>query len=189
MSKVPPDSTLPNRILEEDFLYFFCHQSMQEFLAACFIAEMKLKKFKSFTAIEIMGEKAFEYWAVVIQYLSGIILNSEISMDGKLLKSKYCIYELCSCSKIRYLLFSFSSHASFMFLKIFQFLWKRWPYGVSLFAFSSFLKVDPCFKCYRFSLTYTNMKWWGMGKYTMWFSTVRMLSLRNRTSLKIMKYG
>ena len=57
ISKVPPDSTLPNRILEEDFLYFFCHQSMQEFLAACFIAEMNLKKFKSFTVIEISVKK------------------------------------------------------------------------------------------------------------------------------------
>ena len=35
MPKVPSENVISHRLLEKDYFCFFCHQSMEEFLAAC----------------------------------------------------------------------------------------------------------------------------------------------------------
>lgn len=69
MIKVPGSSLLSRHLLEGDFVFFFCHQSLQEFLSASFVAEMGILKFVAFNTNHL-----HEYrWSVVRTFLSGII--------------------------------------------------------------------------------------------------------------------
>ena len=88
MAKVPIENMMCHRLLEKDFFYFFCHQSMEEFLAACYISEMSLDDFEKFAYDQVQDDDKFYYWSFVIQCLYGITLNSEIKLDESLHKSE-----------------------------------------------------------------------------------------------------
>lgn len=87
MIKVPGKTVLSRHLLKGDFLFFFCHQSFQEFLSASFVAEMKSRQFSRFNANHLHKDR----WSVVRTFVSGIIYDhsSTLLHDGKLVTYSY----------------------------------------------------------------------------------------------------
>lgn len=63
------------KLLEEDYSLFFCHQAVQESLAALHIADLELDKFIEFVKNELHKPS----FVVVRQILCGVMFNSETS--------------------------------------------------------------------------------------------------------------
>ena len=94
MRKVPGGSI---NFFEGVEILIFSHQTLQEFLSACYISKIDQsfrsrithRDFKS-TVRKHFGEDWGEsHWITVIQYLYGIMFNSEVKFDKGLLKGKY----------------------------------------------------------------------------------------------------
>lgn len=69
MIKVPGSNILTRHLLEGDFVFFFCHQSLQEFLSASFVSEMNDGKFRRFNDTHLQEGR----WSVVRTFVSGIL--------------------------------------------------------------------------------------------------------------------
>ena len=69
MTKVPGNNLFSRHLMEGDFTFFFCHQSMQEFLAASFISEMELEMFSRFNGQHLHEKR----WSVVRRFVTGIV--------------------------------------------------------------------------------------------------------------------
>lgn len=69
MIKVPSRS-----VFESDFIYVFSHQSLQEFLSASYIAEMKYTEFFRFIEKHLYEKR----WSVVCTFVSGIIHDNSL---------------------------------------------------------------------------------------------------------------
>nr|XP_039253427.1 NACHT, LRR and PYD domains-containing protein 6-like [Styela clava] len=75
MIPIPRSIGINQRLFERNFVFFFIHQSIQEALAALYVAEMPTKKFKKFVSTELN----LSHWVVVRRILCGSILNPETS--------------------------------------------------------------------------------------------------------------
>lgn len=72
--QVPGFSILGQKILDGMYRFFFSHQTLQEVLAALYVAEMDLEDFSSI----VNNEFGKSYWSVVRSFTSGILNNERI---------------------------------------------------------------------------------------------------------------
>lgn len=75
MIMIPGNKFLTRYLFEGDFEFYFCHQSLQEFLSASFIAEMDFDMFSAFNESHLHKSR----WSIVRTFVSGIIHDSEAS--------------------------------------------------------------------------------------------------------------
>lgn len=76
----PADTACTQKLLEEDCSLFFCHQSLQESLAALCVAREDLETFKQFVMEKIHSPN----YVVVRQILCGVLFNDETTrLAGK----------------------------------------------------------------------------------------------------------
>lgn len=75
MIKIPGNNLLSRYLLEGDFIFFFCHQSFQEFLSASFVAEMNYRRFSEFNEKHLHESR----WSTVRSFVSGIIHDESAS--------------------------------------------------------------------------------------------------------------
>ena len=103
MRKVPGGSI---NFFEGVEILIFSHQTLQEFLSACYISKIdqsfrsmiRRRDFKSIVRRHFVGYWDRSHWITVIQYLYGIIFNSEVKFDQGLHKGRYFLkYSLCKC--------------------------------------------------------------------------------------------
>lgn len=71
MMKVPGNNLLSRHLIEGDFIFFFCHQSIQEFFAASFIAHMTSWKFSQFNEKHLHEKR----WSVVRRFVFGLVYD------------------------------------------------------------------------------------------------------------------
>ena len=89
MSTVLKKNMHPGDFMEGDLLLIFCHQTLQEFLSACFISKMNYDDFYSFIQSELgSADWKYSHWFTVILYLYGIVFNSEVEFDESLHKGE-----------------------------------------------------------------------------------------------------
>lgn len=69
MTKVPGDNLLSRHLMQGNFNFYFCHQSIQEFLAASFVAEMEFGEFCRFNDERLHDSR----WSVVRRFVAGIV--------------------------------------------------------------------------------------------------------------------
>nr|XP_039254776.1 protein NLRC5-like [Styela clava] len=73
MIPIPRSIGINQRLFERNFVFFFIHQSIQEALAALYVAEMPTKEFEKFVSTELHKK----HWVVIRRIVCGSILNPE----------------------------------------------------------------------------------------------------------------
>lgn len=75
MIKVPGHNVLTRHLLEGDFMFFFCHQSLQEYFSASFVVEMTCEQFSIFNNRHLHERR----WSVVRTFVSGILHDKSVT--------------------------------------------------------------------------------------------------------------
>lgn len=74
---VPAPNRLRHHLFKGDLMLFFCHQSLQEFLSACYITELPYECFKTF----VQSHFSSGQWSVVRRFVSGILRSYSMKSD------------------------------------------------------------------------------------------------------------
>ena len=92
MSEVPKETMHPGLLMEGDLILIFCHQTLQEFLAACYISKMDMDNFMSVIQNQFRGDWNKSHWLTVIQYLYGITFNTKVRFEKDIHQGTYKLF-------------------------------------------------------------------------------------------------